>query len=384
MKNISIIGASGSIGTQTLEVLRSEKEIKLAGASVHSNLKVLRSIIEEFGVMNVAVTDLKVRDDAKLMLASIGYGGTAHFGAEGLEAIATLDEAQVVVTSIVGMAGLTPTIKAIEKGKDIALANKETMVAAGGIVTDLAREKGVMILPVDSEHSAIFQSLRAGKHSELRKILLTASGGPFRGKDRQFLSKVTKEMALKHPNWAMGAKITIDSSTLMNKGLEVIEAKWLFDVDYDDIEVYVHPESIIHSMVEFCDNSIIAQLGTPDMTLPIQYALNYPDRHEAVAGRLDLFKAGRLTFEKPDRETFEALDMAYEAGRAGGIMTAVLNSANEEAVDLFLKDRIGYLDITRIIGECLRRFDQWVEPSIGNILEADREVRDYARSVAKG
>jgi len=191
-------------------------------------------------------------------------------------------------------------------------------------------------------------------------------------------------MALKHPNWAMGAKITIDSSTLMNKGLEVIEAKWLFDVDYDDIEVYVHPESIIHSMVEFCDNSIIAQLGTPDMTLPIQYALNYPERHEAVAGRLDLFKAGRLTFEKPDRETFEALDMAYEAGRAGGIMTAVLNSANEEAVDLFLKDRIGYLDITRIIGECLRRFDQRVEPSIGNILEADREVRDYARSVAKG
>lgn len=384
MKNISIIGASGSIGTQTLEVLRSEKEIKLVGASVHSNLKVLRSIIEEFGVINVAVTDLKVRDDAELMLSSIGYGGTVHYGAEGLEAIATLDEAQVVVTSIVGMAGLTPTIKAIEKGKDIALANKETMVAAGGIVTELAREKGVMILPVDSEHSAIFQSLRAGNHSELRKILLTASGGPFRGKDRQFLSKVTKEMALKHPNWAMGAKITIDSSTLMNKGLEVIEAKWLFDVDYDDIEVYVHPESIIHSMVEFCDNSIIAQLGTPDMTLPIQYALNYPDRHEAVAGRLDLFKAGRLTFEKPDRETFEALDMAYEAGRAGGIMTAVLNSANEEAVDLFLKDRIGYLDITRIIGECLRRFDQRVEPSIGNILEADREVRDYARSVAKG
>lgn len=384
MKNISIIGASGSIGTQTLEVLRSEKEIKLVGASVHSNLKVLRSIIEEFGVTNVAVTDLKVRDDAELMLSSIGYTGAAYFGAEGLEAIATLDEAQTVVTSIVGMAGLTPTIKAIEKGKDIALANKETMVAAGGIVTSLAREKGVMILPVDSEHSAIFQSLRAGRHSELRKILLTASGGPFRGKDREFLSKVTKEMALKHPNWAMGAKITIDSSTLMNKGLEVIEAKWLFDVDYDDIEVYVHPESIIHSMVEFCDNSVIAQLGTPDMTLPIQYALNYPERHEAVAGRLDLFKAGRLTFEKPDRETFEALDMAYEAGRAGGIMTAVLNSANEEAVELFLKDRIGYLDITRIIGECLRRFDQRVEPSIGNILEADREVRDYARSVAKG
>jgi 1-deoxy-D-xylulose-5-phosphate reductoisomerase len=384
VKNISIIGASGSIGTQTLDVLRSEKDINLVGVSVHSNLKVLRSIIEEFGVMNVAVTDPKVRGDAELMLSSIGFKGASYFGAEGLEAIATLDEAQTVVTSIVGMAGLKPTIKAIEKGKHIALANKETMVAAGGIVTQLAKEKGVMILPVDSEHSAIFQSLRAGKHSEIRKILLTASGGPFRGKDREFLSKVTKEMALKHPNWAMGAKITIDSSTLMNKGLEVIEAKWLFDVDYDDIEVYVHPESIIHSMVEFRDNSIIAQLGTPDMTLPIQYALNYPERHEAVAGRLDLFKAGSLTFEKPDRETFEALDMAYEAGRAGGIMTAVLNSANEEAVDLFLRDRIGYLDITRIIGECLRRFDQRVEPTLGNILEADKEVRDYARSVAKG
>jgi 1-deoxy-D-xylulose-5-phosphate reductoisomerase len=379
LRSISIIGASGSIGTQTLEVLRQEKEIGLEGISIHRNLGKLKEIVEEFNVPHIAVTDEETYRLARTYLESAGYQGTLHFGAEGLEAIATLPGIDTVVTSLMGMVGLVPTLKAIEKGKNIALANKETLVAAGEIVMRKAREMGVSILPVDSEHSAIFQSLQGSAKSEVKNILLTASGGPFRGKDREFLKSVTKEMALKHPNWTMGAKITIDSSTMMNKGLEVIEARWLFDVDYDQIVVYVHPESIIHSMVEYVDNSVIAQLGSPDMTLPIQYALNYPDRHHAVARRLDLLKAGTLTFQEPDRETFEALDLAYEAGRKGGVMTAVLNSANEEAVDLFLQDRIGYLEITGIVSECLQKFDDRSGITLDKVFEVDREVRKYIR-----
>lgn len=379
MRSISIIGASGSIGTQTLEVLRQEKEIGLEGISIHRNLGKLKEIVEEFNVPHIAVTDEETYRLAKTYLHSVGYQGTLHFGVEGLEAVATLPGIDTVVTSLMGMVGLVPTLKAIEKGKNIALANKETLVAAGEIVMKKAREKGVSILPVDSEHSAIFQSLQGSAKSEVKNILLTASGGPFRGKDRTFLKSVTREMALKHPNWTMGAKITIDSSTMMNKGLEVIEARWLFDVDYDHIVVYVHPESIIHSMVEYVDNSVIAQLGSPDMTLPIQYALNYPDRHPAVARRLDLLKAGTLTFQEPDRETFGALDLAYEAGRKGGVMTAVLNSANEEAVDLFLHDRIGYLEITEIVAECLQRFDDRSGITLDKVFEVDEEVRRFIR-----
>lgn len=379
MRSISIIGASGSIGTQTLEVLRQEKEIRLEGISIHRNLGKMKEIVTEFNVPHIAVTDEETYRLAKEYLNSIRYEGTLHFGAEGLVAVATLPGIDTVVTSLMGMVGLEPTLKAIEKGKNIALANKETLVAAGEIVMRKAREKGVSILPVDSEHSAIFQSLQGSAKNEVKNILLTASGGPFRGKDRTFLKGVTKEMAMKHPNWTMGAKITIDSSTMMNKGLEVIEARWLFDVDYDQIIVYVHPESIIHSMVEYVDNSVIAQLGSPDMTLPIQYALNYPDRHPAVARRLDLFKTGTLTFLEPDRETFGALDLAYEAGRKGGVMTAVLNSANEEAVDLFLHDRIGYLDITKIVSECLSRFDDRSAITLEKVFEVDEEVRRYIR-----
>src|SRR5690554_38534 len=290
LKNIAIIGASGSIGTQTLEVLRKEKDLSLTGVSVHSNLDKLKEIITEFNPRAVAVTDERKYREAIELMQALGFEGELSFGMEGLIHIATLSEVDTVVTSLVGMVGLKPTVAAIEAGKNIALANKETLVAAGEIVMGLARKHHIEILPVDSEHSAIFQSLQGSSKEEVSKIILTASGGPFRGKDRAFLKTVTKEMALKHPNWVMGAKITIDSSTMMNKGLEVIEARWLFDVNYDNIEVYVHPESIIHSMVQFRDNSIIAQLGAPDMRLPIQYALNYPHRHESVAEELNLLE----------------------------------------------------------------------------------------------
>lgn len=379
MKNIAIIGASGSIGTQTLDVIRKEKEIVLKGVSVHSNLEKLKEIILEFGPEAVAVTHEGSYGEALDLLKEIGYQGKVGFGMEGLIQISTMAEIDTVVTSLVGMVGLLPTVEAIKAGKNIALANKETLVAAGEIVMKLAKDHGVRILPVDSEHSAIFQSIQGADPKEIQKIMLTASGGPFRGKDRAFLQTVTKEMALKHPNWVMGAKITIDSSTLMNKGLEVIEARWLFDVDYDNIEVYVHPESIIHSMVQFCDRSIIAQLGAPDMRLPIQYALNYPQRHAAVADELDLFSIKSLTFQKPDKETFRALELAYMAGRRGGLQTAVLNSANEEAVDLFLKDRIRYAEIPEVVEEAMDAFRNLGEISLEKVLETDILVKEYVR-----
>ncbi|MBO1263679.1 1-deoxy-D-xylulose-5-phosphate reductoisomerase [Proteiniclasticum sp. SCR006] len=379
MKNIAIIGASGSIGTQTLEVLRSENELLLTGVSVHSNLEKLKEIIMEFNPRAVAVTDERKYKEAIELTQALRFEGELSFGTEGLIRIATLPEVDTVVTSLVGMVGLKPTVEAIKAGKNIALANKETLVAAGEIVMQLAREHQVKILPVDSEHSAIFQSLQGSSKEEVSKIILTASGGPFRGKDRSFLQTVTKEMALKHPNWVMGAKITIDSSTMMNKGLEVIEARWLFDVNYDNIEVYVHPESIVHSMVQFCDNSVIAQLGAPDMRLPIQYALNYPNRHEAVADELNLLEIQSLHFMSPDKETFRALELAYIAGRRGGLQTAVMNSANEEAVELFLKDKIRYFEIAEVVEEAMERYRNLGEISLDKVLETDIEVREYVR-----
>lgn len=379
LKNIAIIGASGSIGTQTLEVLRKENELLLTGVSVHSNLDKLKEIIIEFNPRAVAVTDERKYKEAIELTQAIRFEGELSFGTEGLIRIATLPEVDTVVTSLVGMVGLKPTVEAIKAGKNIALANKETLVAAGEIVMQLAREHQVKILPVDSEHSAIFQSLQGSSKEEVSKIILTASGGPFRGKDRSFLKTVTKEMALKHPNWVMGAKITIDSSTMMNKGLEVIEARWLFDVNYDNIEVYVHPESIVHSMVQFCDNSVIAQLGAPDMRLPIQYALNYPNRHEAVADKLNLLEIQSLHFMPPDKETFRALELAYIAGRRGGLQTAVMNSANEEAVELFLKDRIRYSEIAEVVEEAMERYRNLGEISLDKVLETDIEVREYVR-----
>lgn len=379
LKNIAIIGASGSIGTQTLEVLRSENELLLTGVSVHSNLDKLKEIIMEFNPRAVAVTDERKYKEAIELTQAIRFEGELSFGTEGLIRIATLPEVDTVVTSLVGMVGLKPTVEAIKAGKNIALANKETLVAAGEIVMQLAREHQVKILPVDSEHSAIFQSLQGSSKEEVSKIILTASGGPFRGKDRSFLKTVTKEMALKHPNWVMGAKITIDSSTMMNKGLEVIEARWLFDVNYDNIEVYVHPESIVHSMVQFCDNSVIAQLGAPDMRLPIQYALNYPNRHEAVADELNLLEIQSLHFMPPDKETFRALELAYIAGRRGGLQTAVMNSANEEAVELFLKDKIRYSEIAEVVEEAMERYRNLGEISLDKVLETDIEVREYVR-----
>ena len=383
MKNIAIIGASGSIGTQTLDVLRKEKGIVLSGVTVHKNLSVLKDIIEEFHPSAVAVTDELLKTEAEEMLKSIGFQGEASYGSEGLIHISTLPVTDTVVTSLVGMVGLKPTIAAIESGKNIALANKETLVAAGELVMPLAKKYGVRILPVDSEHSAVFQSLQGSKHEEIQKIILTASGGPFRGKNQAFLRTVTREMALKHPNWVMGAKITIDSSTLMNKGLEVIEAKWLFDVEYDQIEVLVHPESIIHSMVEFVDNSVIAQLGAPDMRLPIQYALNYPNRTSPVAKPLNLLEISKLTFEAPDRNTFRALDLAYTAGKRGGLQTAVMNSANEEAVALFLENQIRYHEIVEVVEQAMDAYRDLGEISLEKVISAHDEVKAFVRNKMK-
>ena len=383
MKKLAIIGASGSIGTQTLEVLRQEDEWSLVGVSIHRNINKLKEIILEFNPKLVVVTHEESIPEAKEMLKEINYTGQVDFLDEGLIRLATIKEVDMVVTSLVGMVGLKPTVAAIKSGKDIALANKETLVAAGEIVMKLAKEYGVKILPVDSEHSAIFQSLQGSQPSEVKNLILTASGGPFLGKTREDLKKVTREMALKHPNWVMGPKITIDSSTLMNKGLEVIEARWLFDVNYDNIKVYIHPESVIHSMVEFIDNSVMAQLGAPDMRLPIQYALNYAHRHRAVADPLDLLKVQNLTFLEPDVETFRALELAYTAGKRGGLQSAVMNSANEEAVALFLEEKISYLNIVDMVENAMDYFRDAGEITLDKVFEIDPLVREYVREKNK-
>lgn len=378
MKNISILGVTGSIGTQTLDVIRySNKEFNLVGISANKSYKKVIDIIEEFSPKYVAMMDHNSYLQVKSYCEENNKNIVVLSGIEGLNRISTLEEIEMVVTSVVGMIGLIPTINAIRAKKHIALANKETLVVAGEIVMKEARENGVKILPVDSEHCAVFQSLQGAKHNEVNKVILTASGGPFRGKKRNELKEITPEQALKHPKWNMGKKISIDSSTLVNKGLEVIEAHFLFGVDYDDIQVVIHPQSIIHSMVEYKDGSVIAQLGSTDMRLPIQYALNYPRRGKAIAEKLDFYSLGSLTFEKPDMDTFQCLRLAYEAGKVGGTMPAVFNGANEVAVELFLDKRIKYLQIEEIIKEAMDSFEHITSPTIEEIIDIDKRTREY-------
>ncbi|RXM58640.1 1-deoxy-D-xylulose-5-phosphate reductoisomerase [Clostridium tetani] len=380
MKNICILGATGSIGTQTLEVIREEKEnLKLYAASANKSSEKIISIIEEFEPKYVSMTDKEAFLKVKEFCMKNNKNTEVLYGIEGMNTIASLDKVDIVLTSVVGMIGLEPTLKAIRNKKDIALANKETLVVAGEIIKKEARENKANILPVDSEHGAIFQCLLGNLKGDINKIHLTASGGPFRGKKREELENVTVEQALKHPNWNMGKKISIDSATLMNKGLEVIEAHFLFDVDYEDIEVVVHPESIIHSMVEYKDGSVIAQLASPDMKLPIQYALNYPIRKDSVIEKLNLFEIEKLTFYKPDLKTFKCLDLAYRAGKIGGMMPTILNSSNEYAVELFLNKKIGFLEIPKIIEECMKKFYTKEEQSVEKIIHMDKIIGEYIR-----
>ncbi len=381
MKKIAILGSTGSIGTQTLEIVRTNPDLRVvalaAGASVEKMEEQIREFHPKIAGMwsEEAAADLRARvadTDTKIVV-----------GMEGLLEIAVMPESQVLVTAIVGMIGIRPTIAAIEAGKDIALANKETLVTAGHIIMPLAKKCNVSILPVDSEHSAIFQSLNGEPNNRISKILLTASGGPFRGKTKEELATMKVEDALKHPNWAMGRKITIDSSTLVNKGLEVMEAKWLFDVDLDRIQVVVHPQSIIHSMVEFVDGGIMAQLGTPDMKLPIQYALFYPDRRPMEGKRVDFYDLAQITFEKPDTDTFRGLALAYEASGIGGSMPTVYNAANEKAVELFLNRKIAYLQICELIEASMQQHQVIQNPTVEEILETERQVYEYISGKVK-
>lgn len=375
MKNVAILGSTGSIGTQTLEVVRCNPDLKVVALAAGSSVDKMEEQIREFHPAVAAMWTEEAAADLRTRVSDTGVKVVA--GMEGLLEIAVLPESQVLVTAIVGMIGIRPTIAAIKAGKDIALANKETLVTAGHIIMPLAAECGVSILPVDSEHSAIFQSLNGEPKDKIEKILLTASGGPFRGKTREQLGNIRVEDALKHPNWSMGRKITIDSSTLVNKGLEVMEAKWLFGVDLDRIQVVVHPQSIIHSAVQYVDGAIIAQLGTPDMKLPIQYALFYPDRRPMEGKRVDFFDLAQITFEKPDTETFTGLALAYEAARAGGSLPTVYNAANEKAVALFLDRRIAYLQIPELIGEAMAQHKVIANPTVEQILEAEAETYEY-------
>ncbi|CEP39200.1 1-deoxy-D-xylulose-5-phosphate reductoisomerase [Paraclostridium sordellii] len=383
MKKISILGSTGSIGTQTLDVVRKNRDkFEVVAISANSSINLLLEQIKEFKPKYVAVYNenrakqLKeiIPRDIKIEVLS---------GMDGLVTISSLDEIDVLLTAIVGMIGLVPTLEAIKKGKTIALANKETLVTAGQLVMEEARKRNVDILPVDSEHSAIFQCLNGENKKEIDSIILTASGGPFRGKTKEELLNVTKNEALKHPNWSMGRKISIDSSTLMNKGLEVIEAKWLFDVDSEKIDVVVHPQSIIHSMVQFVDSSIIAQMGCPDMKLPIQYALTYPNRLLNDFERLDFSKLNALTFEKPDLETFPCLQLAYESLKSGGTYSAVLNAANEVLVNEFLEDKIKFYDIPYYIEKTLEAHDSIKKPTLEEILQIDKWSRDFVKKCIK-
>ncbi|MBO4982159.1 MAG: 1-deoxy-D-xylulose-5-phosphate reductoisomerase [Lachnospiraceae bacterium] len=381
MKKIAILGSTGSIGTQTLEVVRANPDLRVVALAAGSSVEKMEEQIREFHPAVAGMWTEEAAADLRSRVSDLPVKVVA--GMEGLLEIAVLEEAQVLVTAIVGMIGIRPTIAAIEAGKDIALANKETLVTAGHIIMPLAKKCGVSILPVDSEHSAIFQSLNGEPADKIEKILLTASGGPFRGKSRRELEDIRVEDALKHPNWSMGRKITIDSSTLVNKGLEVMEAKWLFDVDLDRIQVVVHPQSIIHSAVQYVDGAIIAQLGTPDMKLPIQYALFYPDRRPMEGKRVDFFELGQITFEKPDMETFTGLKLAYQAAKAGGSMPTVFNAANEKAVGLFLDRKIRYPRITELIEECMEHHKLVKEPSVEEILRTEQEVYEYIAGKVK-
>ena len=383
MKKITILGSTGSIGTQTLDVARKNKDkFEIVAISANSSVELLLEQILEFCPKYVAVYDEKSANRLKEMIPE-NIDIEVLSGMKGLVKICQLEEVDVVLTAVVGMIGLVPTMAAIKSKKTIALANKETLVTAGELVMREARKNNVEILPVDSEHSAIFQCLNGENKKEIEKIILTASGGPFRGKKKEELINVKKEQALKHPNWDMGRKISIDSSTLMNKGLEVIEAKWLFGVEAEDIEVVVHPQSIVHSMVSFRDSSVMAQLGCPDMRLPIQYALTYPDRLETDFERLDFMKASTLTFEDPDMETFPCLRLAFEALKMGGTYCAALNSANEVLVNEFLNDKIGFYDIPYYIERTLKEHKNRINPTLEDILEVDKETREFLAKILK-
>ncbi len=372
MKKIVILGSTGSIGTQTLDIVDANEDLCVVALAAANNITLLEEQIRKYRPKAVAVWK---EEKAKQLSENIkDLKVDVYAGMDGLLTIAAMEEADIVVTAVVGMIGIRPTIAAINAGKDIALANKETLVTAGHIIMSLAKEKAVSILPVDSEHSAIFQALHGENRAELSKILLTASGGPFRGKKREELLSVTVEDALKHPNWSMGRKITIDSATMVNKGLEVIEAKWLFDVCVDQIQVVVQPQSVIHSMIELKDGAVMAQLGTPDMRLPIQYALFYPERRYLRGDRLDFTAIKSLSFDVPDLEVFEGLKMAYEAGRVGGSLPTVLNAANEKAVSLFLDKKIKFLDIAKIIRQCMDEHTVIKNPSLEDILAIEQDV----------
>lgn len=378
MRNIAILGSTGSIGTQTLEIVRENNDLNVVSIAAKSSINKLEEQVREFKPDIVCVYDEKAASQFKVMISDTNTKVVS--GMEGLIEAATYKSAELVVTAFVGMIGIVPTVEAIKAGKDIALANKETLVTAGHIVMDLAKKNNVKILPVDSEHSAIFQSLNGENSKEIDKILLTASGGPFRTKTKDDLKTVTLEDALKHPNWSMGRKITIDSATMVNKGLEVLEAKWLFDVDVDNIQVVVQPQSIIHSMVQFNDGAVIAQLGVPDMKLPIQYAIYYPERRYLSGDRLDFGKIGQITFEDPDFEKFKGLELVYESGRIGGSMPTVLNAANEKAVAMFLNRKIGYLEIADIIEYCMSKHNTIENPTIEQILEIENWVNELIES----
>ena len=377
MKKIAILGSTGSIGTQTLEIIRNNEDLSVVALAAGRNVELMEKQIREFAPKLAVMWSKEAAEDLRARIKDTDV--KVACGMEGLIEAAPLPEAEVLVTAIVGMIGIRPTIAAINAGKTIALANKETLVCAGHIIMPLIKEKKVPLLPVDSEHSAIFQSLQGQPKERLAKILLTASGGPFRGMKREELVNIRPEDALKHPNWSMGRKITIDSSTLVNKGLEVMEAHWLFDTPYDKIQVVVQPQSVIHSMVEYEDGGIMAQLGTADMKLPIQYALFYPDRRFLPGKRLDFYELSGITFEKPDTDTFRGLLLGYRAGETGGSMPTVYNAANEMAVSLFLDGKIGYLKITELIEECMEAHKLIVNPSVEEILQTEQWTYNYIK-----
>jgi len=376
MKKAGIMGSTGSIGTQTLDIVRKYPDrLQVTALAAGSNVKLLEAQVREFRPKLAVMWSEEAAADLRRRVSDLNV--TVLSGMSGLLEMAVFSDMEILVTAIVGMIGIRPTIAAIKAHKDIALANKETLVTAGHIIMPLSEENGVSILPVDSEHSAIFQSLQGEKRSQIRKILLTASGGPFRGKTRKELESMTVEDALKHPNWSMGKKITIDSSTLVNKGLEVMEARWLFGTSLEDIQVVVHPESIIHSAVEYQDGAVIAQLGMPDMKLPIQYALFYPDRLPVPGNKsLDLFEISKLTFEKPDPETFTGLKLAFQAARIGGTMPTVFNAANEKAVGLFLEKKIRFLQIAELIEGAMEAHKATENPNVEEILSAEKEAHE--------
>lgn len=375
MKKIAILGSTGSIGTQTLDIVREQGDIQVVAMAAGSNISLLEAQIREFRPSLVSVWDEKKAKELRTNTKDLGIKIVS--GMEGLLEVSVIPESEILVTAIVGMLGIRPTIAAIKAGKKIALANKETLVTAGHIIIPLAKEYKVPILPVDSEHSAIFQSLQGAGDNKISRILLTASGGPFRGRKADELKNIQVEDALKHPNWSMGRKITIDSSTLVNKGLEVMEAKWLFDVTLDQIQVVVHPQSVIHSAVEYQDGAVIAQLGTPDMRLPIQYALYYPERRNLSGRRLDLFEIADLTFEKPDTDTFRGLALAYQAMEKGGNIPTVYNAANEKAVSLFLDRKISYPEITELIEACMENAEFIDHPDVDEILGTEAAAYEF-------